>query len=244
MKLHVHKNIEDLSYAVADWMVAYISKALENQDKFTLVLSGGSTPLRLHQILASEGYRKKIFWEKVHIFWGDERAVPFEDERNNARMAFDTLLSHVPVPDHQIHRMQTDVAPEAAAAAYEAILRGYFAGKEKTFDLVLLGMGDDGHTLSLFPGTAVIHEKQAWATSFYLEAQQMHRITLTAPIVNKSSAVAFLTTGAKKAAVLKEVLEGAKALDQYPSQIIQPAGELHWFVDLPAAANLKSRPDR
>jgi 6-phosphogluconolactonase len=138
--------------------------------------------------------------------------------------------------------MKTDIAPELSAAEYDKTLHHYFDGTATSFDLVLLGMGDDGHTLSLFPGTAVIHEENAWAKAFYLESQDMYRITLTAPIVNRSAAVAFLATGSNKANTLYQVLEGDYRPDIYPSQLIQPeTGELHWFVDEAAASALTEK---
>lgn len=252
MQLHIFKNTDELSKTVADWMVEHISKTLQQQDRFTLVVSGGSTPKKLHELLASDNYKNKIDWSRLHIFWGDERFVPFNDERNNAKMGFDTLLNHVPVPKEQIHIMQTEnVTPEDSAKAYEEILKRYFQSpniehatshiKHPTFDLVFLGMGDDGHTLSLFPGkTEVIHETNKWCTSLWLESQNMHRITLTHPVVNNAAAVAFLVTGTAKAKALQQVLKGNYNPDLYPSQIIQPtSGELHWFVDEAAAALLK-----
>jgi 6-phosphogluconolactonase len=239
MKLHIHKDTNELSLAVAGWMADYITSTLEKKGRFTLALSGGSTPKILHTILAGSPYKEKIDWPGLHIFWGDERAVPFEDERNNARMAYDTLLHHVPVPESQVHVMRTDIEPAKAAEEYDQLLHRYFDGSEVTFDLVLLGMGDDGHTLSLFPGTEIVHEQHAWVRSFYLETQQMYRISLTAPVVNKAGAVLFLTAGASKAHTLKQVLEGPFQPSQYPSQMISPgSGELHWFIDEPAAAEL------
>jgi 6-phosphogluconolactonase len=245
MQLHVYKNPEELSEAVAGWMADYITEVLTKKPRFTLALSGGSTPKKLHAVLASAPYSEMIAWENVHIFWGDERAVPFTDERNNARMAFDTLLDLVPVPERQIHVMRTDIPPAEAARQYDAILHEYFDETSTSFDLVLLGMGDDGHTLSLFPGQEVINEKTTWCTAFFLDAQDMYRITLTAPIVNRSAAVAFLTTGSSKSATLKQVLQGERNVTMYPSQIIQPEqGELHWFVDEAAASDLSRNSDR
>jgi 6-phosphogluconolactonase len=241
MQLHTFKDANELSKAVAAWIVDTIAKVLQTQDRFTIALSGGSTPQKLHTLLAASPYKEQIDWTKLHVFWGDERAVPFEDNRNNAKMAYDTLLNHVPVPASQIHIMRTDMEPGAAATAYEKILHQYFDGKATSFDLVLLGMGDDGHTLSLFPGTAVVHETQQWVTSFFLPQQEMYRITLTKTITNKAARVAFLTTGAGKADALKEVLQGNYNPNLYPSQVIKPApGELHWFVDEAASAKLES----
>jgi 6-phosphogluconolactonase len=257
MNLHVFKNGEELSQAAARWIATAIGETLSKQDRFTIALSGGSTPLRLHQLLAATPYKETIDWSRLHVFWGDERAVPFDDKRNNAKMAYDSLLNFVPVPASQIHVMRTDISPEESAAEYEKILHRYFDGKVggggvagggeggtgggggTSFDLVLLGMGDDGHTLSLFPGTAVVHEERAWAAAYYLKAQKMYRITLTKTIVNYSARVAFLATGAGKAHALREVLKGPANPDLYPSQLIKPvAGELHWFVDEAAAGEM------
>lgn len=155
-------------------------------------------------------------------------------------MAYDTLLGHVYTPEAQIHIWRTDLDPEAAAADYDRVLREYFTDTdESTFDLVLLGMGDDGHTLSLFPGTAVVHEQTAWTMAYFLTQQTMFRLTLTAPVVNRAACVLFLIAGPKKAEPLKEVLEGAYNPDTYPSQVIKPTnGDLIWLVDEKAAANL------
>ena len=240
MELQVYKDAQQLSQATAKWIADLIAETLSVRDRFTIALSGGSTPKLLHKILAAPPYRDHIDWSKMHIFWGDERAVPFEDDRNNAKMAYDTLLNFVPVPASQIHVMRTDIGPEESALEYEKILHQYFDKTSNTFDLVLLGMGDDGHTLSLFPGTAIIHEEKAWAKAYFLSAQDMYRITLTKTIVNRAAHIAFLTTGAGKAHALKEVLKGDYNPDLYPSQEIKPVnGELHWFVDEAAAASLK-----
>jgi 6-phosphogluconolactonase len=239
MELHIEKDTKALSASLAEWLNNYIQQVLAKQDRFTFVLSGGSTPKALYALLAESPYKESIPWEKLHFFWGDERAVPFEDSRNNAKMCYDELLDKVPVKAENIHIMRTDITPEESAAEYEKIVKTYFEGSETTFDFVLLGMGDDGHTLSLFPGTEVIHEQNALATSFFLQAQDMYRITLTAPVVNNAACVAFLAAGAGKAEVLKQVLKGEKNVDLYPSQIIQPLkGQLHWFVDEAAAALL------
>ncbi|MGG7666450.1 6-phosphogluconolactonase [Dyadobacter sp. BHUBP1] len=239
MELHIEKDTKTLSASLAEWINNYIQQVLAKQDRFTFVLSGGSTPKALYALLAESPYKESIPWEKLHFFWGDERAVPFEDSRNNAKMCYEELLDKVPVKAENIHIMRTDITPEESAAEYEQIVKSYFDGSETTFDFVLLGMGDDGHTLSLFPGTKVIHEQNALATSFFLQAQDMYRITLTAPVVNNAACVAFLAAGAGKAEVLKQVLKGDRNIDLYPSQIIQPVkGQLHWFVDEAAAALL------
>ena len=244
MNVQVFKDADDLSQHLAEWITDLIAATLQSQSRFTLALSGGNTPKKLHKILAASPCKEKIDWKKLHIFWGDERDVPFEDERNNAKMGFDTLLSKVDIPSDQIHVMRTDIPPEQSAIEYETILHQYFGGTPgmlplRSFDLVLLGMGDDGHTLSLFPGTTVIHEEKAWVTSFFLKAQDMSRITLTKNIVNRSGQVIFMISGPDKAHALAEVLQGNKNPDLYPSQVIQPIdGRLEFFVDQAAAASL------
>lgn len=237
--LHIFKDPEEASHALAEVITETIETTLQQQDRFTWVVTGGNSPKLLYELLASSPLRERIDWSKMHIFWGDERVVPFTDSRNNAKMTFEHLLSKVPVVRGQVHIMNTELPPEESAKAYEAILHKYFKEDGPSFDLVLNGMGEDGHTLSLFPHTPVIREKKAWVKSFYLEAQQMYRITLTPPIVNRARKVAFLTFGANKADALLEVLEGSPNMDQYPSQIIHPVdGEEMWFVDEAAAGKM------
>lgn len=240
MELHIAKDTAQLSENIAAWISNYILEVLQNQERFTFVLSGGSTPKQLYTLLAKAPYNEVIPWERIHFFWGDERAVPFEDERNNAKMAYDTLLNKVGVNPDNIHVMRTDISPEASAAEYEEILKTYFGKQQTTFDLVLLGMGDDGHTLSLFPGLPIVHEQKAWVKAFWLEAQDMYRITLTAPVVNNSACVLFMATGTGKAITLKNVIEGTFDAEKFPSQLIRPQdGQLHWFVDEAAAGALE-----
>lgn len=242
MELHIYENPEMMSDQLADWICNYVAETLKNQEFFTLVLSGGATPKLLYQKLASEKYKSRIEWERIHIFWGDERVVPFSDERNNAKMAFDLLLDKVNVPANQIHIMRTDLQPNFAAEEYEKLLQTFFHSSHYSFDLVLLGMGDDGHTLSLFPGSPIIKEHVHWVNAIYNEAQKMYRITLMPIIVNRSREVAFMVSGEKKASVLKQVIEGKKDVEKLPAQSISPVyGELHWFLDKAAAKDLTTR---
>jgi 6-phosphogluconolactonase len=239
MKLHIFDNPEVLSENLAEWICSLVEETLKQQQSFSLVLSGGGTPKRLYQKLASEKYKNRIDWQRIRIFWGDERAVPFTDERNNAKMAFDLLLNHVDVPASQIHIMRTDIEPNFAVAEYRKMLHTYFDSTHHSFDLVLLGMGDDGHTLSLFPGSAIIEDNYHWVNSVYNEQQEMYRITLMPVLVNKARKIAFMVDGEKKAGVLEKVLEGDYQPSQFPAQLIAPdTGELHWFLDKAAANNL------
>ncbi|HVB02547.1 MAG TPA: 6-phosphogluconolactonase [Chitinophagaceae bacterium] len=239
MQIHQEKDLASLSQSAATWIANLIKQTLVTQDRFTWALSGGNTPKILYHLLTTFPYRDQIPWEKLHLFFGDERHVPFSDSRNNGNMAYHHLISMVPVPLDQIYYMRTDIAPEESALEYERLLHRYFDGKKHSFDLVLLGMGEDGHTLSLFPGTKVIFENKNWVLAYYVATQQMYRITLTPAVVNQSSAIAFLVTGSDKAGTLKEVLQGKNDPARFPSQIIQPQdGELHWFIDQDAGTYL------
>ncbi|GAB3350431.1 6-phosphogluconolactonase [Arachidicoccus ginsenosidivorans] len=233
MQIHKSKDIDQLSQDFAHFLIDYANQKIAINGAFSVALSGGSTPKKLHLLLASDDFKDKTDWSKWHFFMGDERFVPFSDDRSNAKMCYETLLDRVPVNKNQIHFYQTEnIEPAESALQYEKLLRGFYEGKQTGIDLVILGMGDDGHTLSLFPGQPIIHETKKWVDSFWLEAQDMYRITMTHPIANHAGAVAFLVAGAGKSKALKAVLEGAYEPDIYPSQIISPtSGELHWFID-------------
>ena len=234
MHLQLYKDAQETTTALADWIAELIQKTLEVKDRFSIALSGGETPKKLYQTLASDAYREKIKWDRLHIFWGDERFVPFTDDSNNAKMAFDNLLNKVNIPSEQVHKIWTDVTPEESARRYENILHKYFDEKQTTFDLVLLGMGDDGHTLSLFPGSEVLNDKNSWVNAVSSK-EKGERITLMPAVVNRSAAIAFLVTGENKAKILQKVLENITSRN-YPAQLIQPEnGELYWFVDEAAA---------
>lgn len=244
MRLIKTKNPTALAKEAADFIVKRIKDVLSEQNRFTIALSGGSTPKALHELLAKSPYAEQIPWAQLHVFWGDERYVPIDDPLSNAGMAYDTLLGHVYTPEEQIHVWRTDLEPQAAAADYDRILHDYFGKTGEstpgiTFDLVLLGMGDDGHTLSLFPGTEVVQEQTAWTKAYFLEQQHMYRLTLTAPVVNRAACVLFLVAGPKKAEPLRAVLQGDYQPDTYPAQVIKPrTGDLIWMIDQQAGALL------
>ena len=241
MNLHTAATKTDLIIVFANWLINDIEKVLATKNRYTIALSGGSTPTELFKLLATDAYKSAINWQKIHIFWGDERDVAFEDDRNNAKHAFDLLLNKVPIPPNQIHIINTSFSADIAARKYDQLLHEYFDNKPTSFDLVILGMGDDGHTLSLFPGISTVNETSKWAQSIYLAAQQMNRITITPAITNKAASVCFLVAGASKAPALKEVLQGEYQPDLYPSQRIKPLnGNLQWFVDKEAAVLLQA----
>ncbi|MBS1746851.1 MAG: 6-phosphogluconolactonase [Bacteroidetes bacterium] len=236
MELHVCKDYDELSEHIANWMVDQICKTLSVKERFSIALTGGNTPKELYKMLASETYKNKIDWSRANIFIGDERFVPYDDKRSNAKMIRETLIDHIAVNNAHVHFMQTEnIQPETAALNYEILLKQYFkdGNSGSTFDIVLLGMGDDAHTLSLFPGhKEVIEEQKKWCTYLWLQQQDMYRITLTASVVNAAQQVAFLVNGANKTIALSNVLHKQYDPVTYPSQIIKPVnGELHWFVD-------------
>jgi 6-phosphogluconolactonase len=242
MRLHIYKNTDEVIEELANWIKDYITRTLQKQDRFTIALSGGETPKSLYKTLSTEPYGNEIEWNKIHIFWGDERVVPFSDDSNNARMAYDSLLNKVDVPATNVHVMKTDLPPDASAKEYEKILHQYFNERENSFDLVLLGMGKDGHTLSLFPHSAILNEQHNWVNSVFAEDQKMFRITLMPAVVNKASSIIFLVTGNEKSQALQKVLEGPFEPFDYPSQLIKPLStELRWFVDNNAASALRQK---
>jgi len=210
----------------------------------TIALSGGSTPKGLHTLMANEPIiRDRMPWQQLHFFWGDERHLPPDDPQSNYRMAYDTLLSLAPVPSENIHRVCGE-EPDAALAAekYEQELQAFFdleAGQLPRFDCILLGMGPDGHTASLFPGTEALHETTRLVVANWVEKFKSHRITLTVPVLNHADLVIFLVSGAEKAEALKAVLQGDYRPDRFPAQLIRPdPGKLLWIVDRAAASCL------
>ncbi len=240
MKLHVFKNKDILNHELALWIAEYISKTLETQDYFSLVLSGGNTPKTLYANLASDVFKNKIDWNKIHIFWGDERYVPFDDSRNNAKMAFDILINNIKIPKENINIIPTDISPEDSAEQYEETIKEYFKRTQNHFDLVLLGIGDDGHTLSLFPNSPLINEEEKWVNKVYNEDQEMYRITMMPTLVNNAKQIVFMVEGESKAMVLNKIIFGNLEPLKLPSQLISPVdGELHWFLDEDAASKIK-----
>jgi 6-phosphogluconolactonase len=239
MELHIQKDPDQVSHDLANWIVGYVDSVIKKQNRFTWALSGGNSPKQLYELLAQPENSKKVLWEKLHIFFGDERCVPFSDSRNNGKMSYDALLKHVPIPEEQIHYMRTDVAPEESLLLYEKLLHYYFDHSQSTFDLVLLGLGVDGHTLSLFPRAPFPKDENQWIVSIYNEEENMHRLSLTPVIVNRASAVIFLVTGKNKSSIVEAVLQGTQQPEIYPACLIKPqSGELHWFLDAEAASGL------
>ncbi|CAG1769080.1 partial 6-phosphogluconolactonase, partial [uncultured bacterium] len=190
-----HSDANHLAHAAAELFVALSKPAIAEQGRFTVALSGGSTPKALYQLLAREPYANQIEWSHVHIFWGDERCVPADHPDSNYRMAREAFLQYVPLLPENIHPMHGDLDPAQASAEYEQQLRIFFGNGLPVLNLILLGMGDDGHTASLFPGTAAIHEQSRWVIGHYVEKLETWRLTLTPPVINAAAQVTFLVAG-------------------------------------------------
>lgn len=241
--LHIFNSVDSLFFELADVVVAKAEQAIRTEGRFSFVLSGGSSPKRLYELLASDNYKSKIEWSKVFFFFGDERYVPITHADSNFLMAKKALFDPLAISAGQVFHVNTTLSPAAAAQAYVNDVLAYFKNKSPRFDLVLLGLGDNSHTASLFPNTKVLHEKEALVKEEFIDEVGMYRITLTAPLINQANYIAFLVYGAGKAIAVHHILEDAPNIDAYPAQLIKPTdgGELHWFLDEPAAANLKKR---
>ncbi len=228
-----------LADTAARQVVELAQQAIDTRGAFSVALSGGSTPRDLHRRLASPPLVQQVDWAHVHIFFGDERCVPPEDPQSNYHMAEETLLSHVPIPAAHVHRMRGELPPEEAAADYERQLKDYFKDEPPRLDLILLGMGDNGHTASLFPGLSAVHEQQRWVVAENVAEVGMWRLSLTPVVLNLAREAMFLVAGEAKASMLRQVLEGPYAPAERPAQIVRPTpGEVIWLVDAAAAEEL------
>ncbi len=240
----VASDAQGLAARAAELFVTLAQRAAgEEGARFTVALSGGSTPKALYGLLAAPPYVGQVPWERVHLFWGDERHVPPDDAESNYRMVQKTLLSKISIPAENVHRVRAEL-PDAASAArdYSDNLRGFFdlqPDEWPRFDLVLLGLGPDGHTASLFPGTDALHNTTDVVTAPFVQKFNAHRITMTAPALNNAAVVAFLVAGAEKADILRDVIAGPRLPDKLPAQLIAPTnGTLLWMLDEAAASKL------
>lgn len=231
-EINVYDDVDVVTIMLADHVVYKVNDAIAANDRCSVALSGGSTPSALYSLLATLLFSGWVRWPGVHVFWGDERCVPPDHLDSNYRMARETLLDHVPIPAQNIHRIKGELPPEEAAAGYRDVLRDFFDSEIPRFDLVLLGMGGDGHIASLFPKTAALHEDKLPVVANYVEKLDSWRITLTPPAINAAANIAFMVAGAGKAERLDQVLNGTQQPDILPAQLVNPTnGELLWFVD-------------
>ena len=245
-ELNVYNDAEQLARAAAELFVSLSASAIHARGRFRVALSGGTTPHRVYELLATAEFSKRVDWENVELFWGDERYVPAEDPASNYRMTSETLLRHVAIPAANLHRVRTEISPPPAAAiAYEAEIRKSFKGTSSIpqFDLIFLGLGTNGHTASLFPYSAALREPSRLVVAEFVTEANMWRITMTAPLLNRGRTVAFLVEGSAKAGVLREVLVGPNDPQRLPAHLIAPEGKLLWMLD-ETAASLVPHPER
>lgn len=237
-KLHIFKNEKETCKAFAEWFAEQVTATLNKNKRFTVALSGGTTPKNFYKALAAD-YSNKIDWSKIHVFWGDEKFVSSSTDISNANIAEKTLFEHVPIPKEQIHIIRTDISPEESARQYENLLHEYFDNKSTTFDLAILGMGKHGNTLSLFPGHEENNEKSAWVIPVFHKEEDLYRITLTSPVINSSNETAFLITGKSKQDAVRHALKGKYDPEKHPAQLFQTTqNPVHWFLDEGAAGKV------
>lgn len=239
--VQIFKDIGSLNIAAAEIFVAAAAQAISERGRFLVALSGGSTPAGLYRLLADKPYLERVDWAKAFIFWGDERCVPPDDEGSNYHQAYETLLQHVPIPEANIRRIKGELEPAEASDDYAQTLKRFAApGLDwPRFDLVLLGMGADGHTASLFPGSQVEATSPTLPVTAHYQGRPAQRVTLTPPMFNSARVVLFLVTGADKAETMSRVLSDISMPEQYPAQRIHPAdGQVIWLVDEAAGNNL------
>jgi len=240
MELNIFNNENEVLAALAAHFVKVANEAIAAKGKFSVALSGGNSPKKLYELLASS-YEDKLEWDKVYFFFGDERNVPQTDKDSNFLMAKNALFAPLLIdPDH-IFPVDTSLAPPDAADKYQEEIEDFFDEDELSFDLILLGLGDNSHTASLFPHTPVLHDRLPGVSEVFLPDQNVYRITMNAPLINEAKHIAFLVYGEGKAIAVHHVLEDEEDIEEYPAQLIEPiVGEIEWFMDLAAAELLEN----
>jgi 6-phosphogluconolactonase len=231
---------DQVAQAAAERFVNHSVASIRERGSFAVALAGGSTPRRAYELMGENEFKSRVDWSRVYLFFGDERMVPPSSPESNYHMVNEALLTRITIPTANVHRIIGETTPAASAVSYEAELRSFFGAVEwPRFDLVLLGMGADGHTASLFPGSAALKEETKWVVTTRQPQTGQDRISLTLPVLNHATRVTFIVTGKEKAATLERVLRGGAANEELPAQRIRPVnGVLEWLVDRPAAAAL------
>jgi 6-phosphogluconolactonase len=237
------RDVDELNRKAAERFIGRATQAIQQSGQFTVALSGGSTPRGLYALLAAPECRNRVDWFRVHLFWGDERCVPPDHPESNFRMVQESLLSKVQIPSENVHRMMGEKEPEQAATEYEEHLRQFFhlpRGGVPRFDLIFLGLGEDGHTASLFPGSPALNERNRLVATVYVERLNAYRLTLTLPVINAAAQVSFLTTGENKSSIVKALLGADADSSKYPAGQVRPvSGQLTWFITQDAARVLR-----
>ena len=226
-KVFHFNNADLLAKAAAEYFIQLAAEAIKLKGKFTVALSGGNTPAAMYKLLATDFYSTKVDWKKCYFFWGDERCVPLNDKDNNSFNAKNIFLDELAVPKKNIFVIPVDESPVNAAIYYEATLKIFFKTDKPVFDLILLGMGDNGHTASLFPYSTILQETKALVKEVYVDEVKMNRVSFTAPLINNANHILFLVNGADKKDMLELVLYGKKEPQKYPAQLIEDS---EWFI--------------
>jgi 6-phosphogluconolactonase len=230
--IHAYPNKEKLVTATAELVADCIEQAIQQNGLCNMALSGGNTPGGVFSLLASGPYRDRLDWGRLHLFWGDERMVPPEHQDSNFRMVRETLLDKVEIPDENVHRMRGEIAPEEAAAEYAELLHDHFKGSPPCFDLILLGLGEDGHTASLFPETDAVGECEKHVVAVFVSKLSAWRVTLTLPVLNAARKVLFLVSGKSKSEMVQRIMSNKQPDKEIPATMVNPqTGELHWMLD-------------
>lgn len=238
MKLNIFNTENEVLAALAAHFVKIAGESIAKQGKFSVALSGGSSPKKLYELLASS-FKNDVQWDKVYFFFGDERNVPQTHPDSNYLMAKKALFDPLNINSSNVFPVDTSLDPKDAAQRYEAEIEEFFEDEELSFDLILLGLGDNSHTASLFPYTPVLHDRTPGVKEVFLQDQQVYRITLNAPLINEAQHIAFLVYGGAKAIAVHHVLEDNEDIEEYPAQLIEPiVGEIQWFLDHDAASML------
>jgi 6-phosphogluconolactonase len=237
LEIKIFDTADELRNFAADYILNAISETITVRNKCSISLSGGTTPRKIYELLAEKAKKKDVEWKSVHFFWGDERCVPSDDEQSNYLMVKKSLLSSIDIPSENIHRIKVEMEPDESAFEYEAEIKRSFSTESiPRFDLMLLGLGDDTHTASLFPFSAALKEERRWAVPASKENGQ-NRVTLTLPVINSSATTIFIVSGKNKAEAVYRVFFNSFEPDKYPAQSVKPeSGNLFWFMDRSAAS--------
>ena len=230
--IHAYPNKEKLVAATTELAANCIEQAIKQNGLCNMALSGGNTPGGIFSLLASNPYRDRLDWSRLHLFWGDERMVPPEHQDSNFRLVQETLLDHIKIPDENVHRMRGEVTPEEAAAEYAELLHNHFEVSPPCFDLMLLGLGADGHTASLFPGTDAVEECERHVVAVFVPKLDAWRVTLTLPVLNAARKTLFLVSGKSKSEMVQRIMSNKQSAKEIPATMVNPQnGELHWMLD-------------
>ncbi len=242
VKLNIFKTPDEVLTAIVAYFIKLGNEAITQNGIFNVALSGGSSPKKMYEMLASSDYKEKLDWDKVYFFFGDERYVPADSPESNYLMSKKALFDPLQIPSSQIISVNTTLPPDQAAEAYASAIYTHFKPYNVKFDLILLGLGDNSHTASLFPHTSILQDRESSVKAVFLEDQQVYRISMTAPMINEAHQIAFLLYGAGKAEAVHHVLEDETNIQEYPAQLIKTDNsDIQWFLDEDAAGMLKNK---